>query len=187
MRTSRAGAEHGVCASGASQQHRKTQRIRALTRGSPPTTVISPKSSASWASSHARHLTKDLGAYSPREIHMRKPMSAHELYNRALLVGMPPCLTQETRRPTRPRNSRPASRGKTPRQGTGRPLRDKRLAKLSPELVEFSPSRVSSPLEPPFLSYATWAACTSKGGSRASCLESPYLSKPYAPPGLVEP
>ena len=32
---------------------------------------------------------KDLGAYSPREIHMRKPMSAHELYNCALIVGMP--------------------------------------------------------------------------------------------------
>ena len=25
-----------------------------------------------------RHLTKDLGAYSPREIHMRRPMSARE-------------------------------------------------------------------------------------------------------------
>ena len=109
MRTSQVGAEHGACVSGASQQHRKIQRIRALTRGSPPTTVISPKSSDSWVSSHARHLTKDLGAYSPREIPMRKSMSAHELYNRALLVGMPLCPTQGTRRPTRLRNSKPAS------------------------------------------------------------------------------
>ena len=85
MRTSRAGAEHGACVSGASQQHRKIQRIRALTRGSPPTTVISPKSSDSWVSSHARHLTKDLGAYSPHEMPMRKSMSAHELYNYALI------------------------------------------------------------------------------------------------------
>ena len=98
MRTSRAGAEHGACVSGASQQHRKIQRIRALTRGSPPTTVISPKSSDSWVSSHARHLTKDLGAYSPREIPMRKSMSTHELYNYALLVGSPLSPTQGTRR-----------------------------------------------------------------------------------------
>ena len=92
MRTSRAGAEHGACVSGASQQRRKIQRIRALT------TVISPKSSDSWVSSHARHLTKDLGAYSPREIPMRKSMSAHELYNYALLVGSPLSPTQGTRR-----------------------------------------------------------------------------------------
>ena len=61
--------------------------------------ATSPKSSDSWARFRARHLTKDLGAYSPREIHMWKPMSAHELYNRALLVGMPPCPTQEAGRP----------------------------------------------------------------------------------------
>ena len=93
MRISQAGAEHGVCVLGTSQQHRKTQRIRALTRELSPTFVISPKSSDSWACSHARHLTKDLGAYSPREIPMRKLMSAHELYNCALLVGMPLCPT----------------------------------------------------------------------------------------------
>ena len=135
MRTSRAGAEHGACVSGASQQHRKIQRIRALTRGSPPTTVISPKSFDSWVSSHARHLTKDLGAYSPREIPMRKSMSAHELYNYALLVGSPLSLSLQNREQDAlqgPKSSKPAS-GSLEREntspGTQHPLQSRRLAR----------------------------------------------------------
>ncbi len=125
MRTSRAGAEHGACVSGASQQHRKIQRIRALTRGSPPTTVISPKSSDSWVSSHARHLTKDLGAYSPREIPMRKSMSAHELYNYALLVGLPLSLQRREQDTLRgfgdPNQPQAASRRKNASPGNATP------------------------------------------------------------------
>ena len=133
MRTSRAGAEHGACVSGASQQHRKIQRIRALTRGSPPTTVISPKSSDSWVSSHARHLTKDLGAYSPREIPMRKSMSAHELYNYALLVGSPLSLQHREQDALQGSKSPKPVLGSLEREntspGTQHPLQSRRLAR----------------------------------------------------------
>ena len=141
MRTSRARAGHGVCASGASQQHHKTQRIRALTRGSPPTTVISPKSSDSWVSSHARHLTKDLGAYSPREIPMRKSMSVHELYNYALLVGSLSLSLSNTgnktpcRAPKAPSQSQAASRGRTPHQEHNTLYKAGVSPELSPELT----------------------------------------------------
>ena len=171
MRTSRAGAEHGACVSGASQQHRKIQRIRAPTRGSPPTTVTSPKSSDSWVSSHARHLTKDLGAYSPREIPMRKSMSAHELYNYALLVGSPLSLSNTgnktpCRAPKAPSQSQAASRGRTPHQEHNTLYKAGVSPELSPELTPhklFSLSLVFSPSSLSFLSYASWAACKSKG------------------------
>ena len=143
MRTSRAGAEHGACVSGASQQHRKIQRIRALTPGSPPTTVISPKSSNSWVSSHARHLTKDLGACSPHEIPMKKSMSAHELYNYALLVGslsLSPSLSNAgnktpCRAPKAPSQSQAASRGRTPHQEHNALYKAGVSPELSPELT----------------------------------------------------
>ena len=83
-------------------------------------------------------------------------MSAHELYNRALLVGMPLSPTQETRRLTGLRSSKPASgnleRGSAS-PGTQHPLRDKRLAKAKSRTYAsrvFSLSLVLSPLEPLF-------------------------------------
>ena len=130
MCISRAGAEHGACASGASQQHLKTQRIRALN---------------SWASSHARHLTKDLGACSPRETHMKEPTSAHKLSSYVLLVDTPICPNAGKQGSNPPQA---ASRAKMPRQGTQHPLQDKtpREAKsknLVISLAGFFASRVS--------------------------------------------
>ena len=89
-----------------------------------------------------------------------------------------------------PNQPQATSRGKTPHQGTQHPLRDERLAKAKSRTYAsrvFPPRWFCCPSSFSFLSYASWAACTSKGSSRASCLESSYLSKHYAPPGLVEP
>ena len=93
-----------------------------------------------WASSHARHLTKDLGAYSPREIPMRKSMSAHELYNYALLVGSPLSLSNTgnktpCRAPKAPSQSQAASRGRTPHQEYNTLYKAGVSPELSPELT----------------------------------------------------
>ena len=114
------------------------------------------------ASSRARQLTKDLGACSPRETHMKEPTSAHELSSYVLLVGMPIC-------PSARKQALQASgnlRRKTTRQGTNTLCKAKtpRQAK-SKHLVEFPfagfcPSSLFS------LSYASWAACALKGNPR---------------------
>src|SRR5680860_401783 len=134
----------------------------------------------SWASSRARQLTKDLGACSPRETHMKEPTSAHELSSYVLLVGMPICPSAGKQVQNKPQAT---SGGKTPHQGTNtlsraktpREAKSKHLVKFP--FAGFCPSSLFS------LSYALWAACALKGSPehRASgALTSRGLTHPPA-------
>ena len=99
--------------------------------------MTSPESSDSWASSHARHLTKDLGAYSPRETHIGKLMSVCELYNHTLLVGTPIALTQEKGSEIslkQPREQEASPGNKEPSTGSRLAMLSLRLVKI-PSLV----------------------------------------------------
>ena len=138
-----------------------------------------------------KHATspKDLGTYSPREILMRKPISAHECLLPCACFGFASLTNTGNKSPPQGREVtlRPleggAPSGKpTPHQGSQRPLRGQSLGKLSLALAplrSFSPSHGHlSPLERFFLSHTPWTACASKGSPRAPRLESPYLSKP---------
>ena len=86
-------------------------------------------------SSRARHLSKDLGAYSPRETHIGKLMSACELYNHTFLVGMPIALAQEKGSEISLRQ--PREQEASP--GNKKPSTGSRLAKLSLRLVAIRP------------------------------------------------
>ena len=151
MRTSREGAEYGACASRAPQQHCKIQGIRALAKGHAP----------------KKHATspKDLGTYSPREIHLRKPISAHE--------SLLPCTSVWVRLS----NIRREQKSLQARGGKTRPLEEsaspgKAYAEQKPRKAKFSAhasrifslSRARVVPRAILFPHTPWTACTSKGG-----------------------
>ena len=127
----------------------------------------------SWTGSRARQLTKDLGACSPRETHMKEPTSAYELSSCILLVGMPICPSVGkqalqasdtlSKAKTPPQGTDALSKAKTPHQGTNTLSKAKTTHEAkSRHLVKFPfagfcPSILFS------LSNASWAACALKG------------------------
>ena len=95
-------------------------------------------------------------------------MSACELYNHALLVGMPIALTQEDKA-WKSAAGNLGNKGASP--GSKMPSKGSHLAKLSLRLLHslrwFLPLEASLSflrLSSCFLSCAPWAACTPKGG-----------------------
>ena len=138
-----------------------------------------------------KHATspKDLGTYSPREILMRKPISAHECLLPCACFGFASLTSTGNKSPPqgqevtlRPLEGSAPSGKPTPHQGSQRPLRGQSLTKLSLALAllrsVFSLSRAPIAPRAVFLSHTPWTACASKGSPRAPRLESPYLSKP---------
>ena len=117
----------------------------------------------SWASSRARQLTKDLGACSLSETHMKEPTSTHGLSSYVLLVGMPIYPNAGKQVQNKPQAT---SREKRLVRESAPSPRQKCLAKLSPNTwLNFSlrwlcPSNLFS------LSHASWAACALKGNPR---------------------
>ena len=124
-------------------------------RGSALMHVNSQGALNSWASSRARQLTKDLGACSPRETHMKEPTSTLELSSYVLLVGMPICpnagkqvrkqASGNLERKMPHQGTDTLSKAKTPHQGTNTLSKAKRLAKLSPNTWLNFPSLVFAP------------------------------------------
>ena len=138
----------------------------------------------SWTSSRARQLTKDLGAYSPHETHMKEPTSTHVLSSYALLVGTPICPSVGKQVQNMPQAT---SRRKMSHQGTNTLSKAKmpREAK-SKHLVKF-PFAGFCPSKPLFSLLCLMGCLRVKGEPRASRLGSSYFSRPHAPPGLAEP
>ena len=132
-----------------------------------------------------KHATspKDLGAYSPREIFMRKPISAHECLLPCTCSGFasltntgnksPPQAREATLRPQE--GSAPSGKPTPPTRPKSRQAKSSARAPQEFSLPLTSTCRPSSGF---FLSHTPWTACASKGGPRAPRLESPYLSKP---------
>ena len=139
--------------------------------------------------------TKNLGACSPRETHMKEPTGTHEFSSYVLLVGMPICpnagkqvqtsLRHHERKMPRqgptpsPRQKRlvmesaPSSRRKTPREAKSR-----HLVKIS--------LRWFLSLEPLFSLLCLMGCLRVKGEPQASRLAGSYFLRPHAPPGLVD-
>ena len=141
---------------------------RALAQGLAPKHATSPK---------------DLGTYSPLEILMRKPISAHECLLPCACFGFASLTNTGNKSPRKLVKPRSGLKREAHHQGNQRPLRDQSLAKLSPALAPlrsfFLPlTSTCRPSSGFFLSHSPWSACASKGGPRAPRLESPYLSKP---------
>ena len=142
-------------------------------------------------------ITKNLGACSPRETHMKEPTSAHKLSSYVLLVGMPICPNAGTAGSRKPQDN---PKAKTPRQGANtlfkaqnaspgnrHPLQGrKRPAKLSPNTWSIFLSLVFAPRVSFSLLYPM-GCLRVKGDPQASRLAGSYFSRPHTPPGLVEP
>ena len=142
-------------------------------------------------------ITKNLGACSPRETHMKEPTSTHKLPSYVLLVGMPICpnagkqdhasLKTTPRRKRLSRELTPSSRRKRlsreqtppPRQKTPREAKSKHLVNFP--LAGFCPSSLS------FSLLYLMGCLRVKGDPQASRLAGSYFSRPHTPPGLVEP
>ena len=108
-------------------------------------------------------ITKNLGACSPRETHMKEPTSTHELSSYVLLVGTPICPNAGKQVQTSLRQPR----GENASSGNQHPLQGKKcLAKLSPNTWLNFPFAGFCPLNLFSLSYASWAACALKGSPR---------------------
>ena len=130
-----------------------------------------------------KHATspKDLGAYSPREILMRKPISALEFLLPCTCFGFASLTNTGNKSPPKLVKPRSGLKREAHHQGNQRPLRGQSLAKLSPALAPqefFLPLTSICRPSSGFFPHTPWTACASKGGPRAPRLESPYLSKP---------
>ena len=107
MRIPRAGAGHDACASGASQQHRKTQWLRALSHGPAPMHVTSPRTlvpalltsiaKTQWIRALS-HGPAPMYVTSPRTLvpallarHTWRNLRARMIFRHVLLVGTPIC------------------------------------------------------------------------------------------------
>ena len=132
-----------------------------------------------------KHATspKDLGTYSPREILMRKPISAHECLLPCACFGFASLTNTGNKSPPQGREVtlRPLE-GSTP---SGKPTPSTRPKSRQAKSSARAPQEFFLPLTSTcrpssgfLLSHTPWTACASKGGSRAPRLESPYLSKP---------
>ena len=99
----------------------------------------------SWTGSRAHQLTKDLGACSPRETHMKEPTSTHESSSYVLLVGTPICQNTGKQVQSKRQGTNTLSKAKIPHQGTNTLSKAKRLVKLSPNTWLNSPSLVFAP------------------------------------------
>ena len=125
-------------------------------------------------------ITKNLGDCSPRETHMKEPMSTHELSS-CVACGY---AFLSNRREAEPKQNPSNLAKENASPGSQHPLQGrKRLAKLSPNtwlifpLAGFCPSSLFS------LSYASWAACALKGSPRHRAswdLTSQSLTHPLA-------
>ena len=129
----------------------------------------------SWASSRARQLTKDLGACSPRETHMKEPTSAHELSSYVLLVGMPICKNTGSKTKAPRQGTDTLSKTKTPRQGTNTLSKAECLAKLSTKTWLNFLSLVFAP-RVPFLSPAPHGLLARQRGAPSIALRGALTS-----------
>ena len=133
-----------------------------------------------------KHATspKDLGTYSPREILMRKPISAHECLLPCACFGFASLTSTGNKSPPqgrevtlRPLEGSAPSGKPTPHQGSQHPLRGQSLAKLSLALAplrSFFPSHEHlSSLERVFsLSHSMDCLCV-KGGPSSTATREP--------------
>ena len=114
---------------------------RALAQGLAPKHATSPK---------------DLGTYSPREVLMRRPISAHEFYYHVCCFGLASLTYTGNKSPSKLVKPRSDLKRKARHQGNQHPPRGQALAKLSPVLTpqEYSPllHEYTSSLERVFLS-----------------------------------
>ena len=99
-----------------------------------------------------KHATspKDLGTYSPREILMRKPISAHECLLPCTCFGFASLTNTGNKSPPKLVKPRSGLKREAHHQGNQRPLRDQSLAKLSPAPApqEFFPLSLTSICRP---------------------------------------
>ena len=124
-----------------------------------------------------KHATspKDLGAYSPREILMRKPISAHEFLLPCTCFGFASLTNTGNKSPPKLVKPRSGLKREAHHQGNQRPLPS--IAKLSPALAskEFflSLTSICRPSSGFFLPCASWTACASKGGPSSTATREP--------------
>ena len=127
------------------------------------------------APKHATSL-KDLGAYSPREILMRKPISAHEFLLPCTCFGFASLTNTGNKSPPKLVKPRSGLKREAHHQGNQHPLRGQSLAKLSPAPAPqefFPPSHEHLPsLERVFSSHSMDCLCV-KGGPSSTATREP--------------